>query len=69
MQRQHIESFIVDGHDYFTARLRTGWVRIGLVGFQCFDFPPNHARSAEVSAIANEAEAEAYFDRLYAASL
>ncbi|NID14344.1 hypothetical protein [Luteibacter yeojuensis] len=55
-------TILVDGPEYFTARLANGWVRVGCVGSYCFDFPADHPTNAEVLAVTNEAEAEYLFD-------
>lgn len=55
----HITEYIVEDTcgGYFTAHLDNGRVRIGLVGCECFEFPPEHAEYNRVaSADANAIE-------------
>ena len=60
-----IATFIVDGSDYFVANLDDGGVRVGLVGGGCISFHKGHKYHAEVCAITNEVDAEAFFDRVF----
>lgn len=60
-----IATFIVDGSDYFVANLNDGGVRVGLVGGDCISFHKDHKYHAEVFAITNEVDAEAFFDRVF----
>ncbi|WP_186239344.1 hypothetical protein [Burkholderia gladioli] len=56
----HITKFIVEdtADGYFTAHLDNGWVRIGLVGCECFAFSPDHAEyNRVVSLSADDIEA------------
>lgn len=53
---------IVDGREYFTAKLANGWVRVGCIGSYAFDFPAEHETNAEVLVCTDEAEAETLFD-------
>lgn len=36
---------------YFVATADEGWVRVGLIDCECFDFPPEHSANAEVVAL------------------
>jgi hypothetical protein len=56
--------FIVDGHDYFVARLDNGGVRVGMVGGNAFDIPATHALFEACCAIATEDGAEWLFDAM-----
>lgn len=60
-----ISTFIVNGADYFVANLDNGGVRVGLVGGECISFREDHKYHAEVCAITNEVDAEAFFDRVF----
>lgn len=60
-----ISTFIVNGADYFVANLDDGGVRVGLVGGECISFSEGHKYRAEVCAITNESDAEAFFDRVF----
>ena len=57
----HITEFIAESTDgYFTARLDNGWVRIGLRGCECFDFPASHAEFNRVTSLDADGFEEAH---------
>jgi hypothetical protein len=55
---------IIDGRDYFVARLDNGGVRVGMVGGNAFDIPEDHDVFEDCIVIRDEDAAEKAFDRL-----
>lgn len=53
---------------YFVAFLDNGGVRIGLKGFDCFDFPLGHTKFQTVVSLQPSC-VENYYDELYGATL
>ena len=64
-KRGRITSFIVDGADFFTANLDNNYVRIGMVGDDCFDFPVTHRHYSNAKNCTNEQEVEDLYDMIF----
>ncbi len=63
-RRAHTVAFLVDGRDYFSARLDNGGVRVGLVGGTCYDVPAGHAYFDRIVAAETESTVETIHDEL-----
>lgn len=55
-------TFLIDGADYFAARLDNGGIRVGLKNVKCMDIPVGHRLFLEANAIRTETAAEFFFD-------